>query len=121
MVKAGARGFTLIELMIVIVLFAAGAVVLLQISSMALYGGVENENTIVATALAQEKMEEIRNEPYASVVPEARVQVPSYTFFERGVLVTSPRANLKQVTVNIYWTGRSGDANVSLVTYVSDI
>lgn len=121
MVKVGVRGFTLIELLIVIALFASGAVALLQIFSMSLYGGAENENTIVTTALAQEKMEEIRNKPYASVSAEARAQVPNYTFFDREVLVTTPIPNLKRVTVNVYWKERSGDVKTSLVTYVSDI
>ena len=125
MVKVGARsftrGFTLIEVLIVIALFSTGAVALLQIFSMTLYGGAENENTIVTTALAQEKMEELRNKPYASVSAEARAQVPDYTFFDREVLVTTPISNLKQVTVNVYWKERSGDVKISLVTYVSDI
>ena len=115
------RGFTLIEVLIVIALFSAAAVSLLQMFSISLYGGAENENTIVTTALAQEKMEELRNKPYASVSAEARAQVPDYTFFDREVLVTTPISNLKQVTVNVYWKERSGDVKTSLVTYVSDI
>ncbi|OGX28985.1 MAG: hypothetical protein A2879_02265 [Omnitrophica WOR_2 bacterium RIFCSPHIGHO2_01_FULL_49_10] len=115
------RGFTLIEVLIVIALFSAAAVSLLQMFSISLYGGAENENTIVTTALAQEKMEELRNKPYASVSAEARAQVPDYTFFDREVLVTTPISNLKQVTVNVYWKERSGDVKISLVTYVSDI
>ncbi len=121
MFKVGARGFTLIEILIVIAFFAAGAVVLLQIFSMGLYGSVDNENTMIATALAQEKMEEMRNEPYTSIVPEVRAQVPNYTSFDREILVTAPVSNLKQVTVNIYWNGKTGDVKISLVTYVSNI
>ncbi len=123
MFKAGARGFTLIELLIVVAFFSAGAVTLLQVFSTSLYGGAENENTLVATALAQEKMEEIRNEPYASVLPESRAQVPNYTFFDRQVVVddNTPASNMKRVTVNVYWNERSGDVTVSLVTYVSNI
>jgi prepilin-type N-terminal cleavage/methylation domain-containing protein len=115
------KGVTLIELLIVIALFAAGAVALLQIFSMSLYGGAENEYTIVATALAQEKMEEVRNLSYALVLPEARAQIPNYTFFDREVLVATPMSNLRQVTVNVYWRQRSGDVRTSLVTYVSNI
>lgn len=122
MAKAGARGFTLIEILIVIALFAAGAVVLLQILSTGIYGSVENENTVLATALAQVKMEEMRNVPYASIVPEARTIAGSpYALFDREVLVLGVKPNLKQVTVNIYWRQRSGDVKISLVTYVSDV
>ncbi len=124
------RGFTLIELLIVIVLFSAGAVTLLQIFSTTIYGGSENQNTLIATALAQEKMESIRNTAYVDVVDVSRADVPNYTFFEREVAVddNTPVTNMKQVTVNVYWTERphdvtpgAGDVKISLVTYVSAI
>jgi len=123
LLKVGVRGFTLIELLIVIALFAAGAVALLQIFSTSLYGGAENENTVVATALAQEKMEEICNEGYASIAGEPRAEVPDYAFFDREVIVdnSTPVSNMKRVTVNVYWNERSGDVKISLVTYVSNI
>lgn len=117
------RGFTLIELLIVIVLFSAGAVSLLQIFSMTIYGGSENQNTLIATALAEEKMEQIRNTAYGSVVDETRAVVPNYTFFEREVVVDDnmPVTNMKQVTVKVYWIEGPGDVTISLATYVSSI
>lgn len=114
-------GFTLIEFLIVIVLFSAGAVVLLQIFSMGLVGGLGNENTLIATALAQDKMESIRNSQYNSISDEAKAPVTDYPFFQREVVVTEPQANLKQITVNIYWTEKTGEMTISFVTYVSNI
>lgn len=115
------RGFTLIEVLIVVVLFSAGAVVLLEIFSVGLFGGFENENTLIATALAQDKMELVRNSSYGSIGDEAKAPVTDYPFFQREVVVTTPQANLKQITVNIYWTERTGEIKISLVTYVSNI
>ncbi|MFH1778438.1 MAG: type II secretion system protein [Candidatus Omnitrophota bacterium] len=115
------RGFTLIELLIVIVLFSAGAVVLLQIFSIGLFGGLENENTLIATALAQDKLESIRNIPYNSIADEEKAPVTDYQFFQREVKVTTPQTNLKQVAVNIYWTERTGEMKISFVTYASNI
>lgn len=120
MIRRG-KGLTLIELLIVVVLFSAGTIALLQIFSATLYGGSENQNTLIATGLAQEKMESIRNTPYASIVPEASAAVPGYTFFQREVVIATPIPNLSEVDVNVYWTERSGDVKISLVTYVSDI
>lgn len=103
---------------------------MLQIFSTAIYGGSENQNTLIATGLAEEKMEQIRNTAYGSVTDEARAQVPNYTFFEREVVVDddTPVTNMKQVTVNVYWNERphdvtpgAGDVTISLVTYVSNI
>lgn len=115
------RGFTLIELLIVIVLFSAGAVVLLEIFSMGLLGGLANENTFLATALAQDKMESIRNIPYGSISDETKAPVSGYPFFQREVIVSTPSSNLKQITVNMYWTERTGEIKISLVTYASNI
>lgn len=115
------RGFTLIELLIVIVLFSAGAVTLLEIFSVGLFSGGENENVLISTALAQDKMELIRNTAYCSVGNEAKAPVTGYPFFQREVVVTTPQSNLKQVTVNMYWTERAGEMKISLVTYVSNI
>lgn len=114
-------GFTLIEILIVTVLFSAGAVVLLQIFSIGLLGGLENENTLIATALAEDKLELIRNSPYNSIAKEEKAPVTDFPFFQREVLVATPQANLKEVTVNIYWTERSGQMVISLVTYASNI
>lgn len=114
-------GFTLIELLIVIVLFSAGAVTLLEIFSVGLSGGGENENTLISTALAQDKMELIRNTSYGSIGAEAKAPVTGYPFFQREVLVTTPQANLKQITVNVFWAERSGEMKISLVTYASNI
>lgn len=114
-------GFTLIELLIVIVLFSAGAVVLLEIFSIGLFGGVESENTLIATALAQDKMELIRNSPYGSIADETKAPVTDYPFFQREVVVATPQTNLKQITVNMYWAERTGEMKISLVTYVSNI
>ncbi len=102
-------------------MFSAGVVALLQMFSIGLYGGEENQSTIIATALSQDRMESIRNTAYGSIINEARAAVTGYTFFQREVVVTTPQANLKQVTVNVYWTEKSGDVSVSLVTYVSNI
>ena len=115
------RGFTLIELLIVIVLFSAGAVVLLQIFSIGLFGGLENENTLIATALAQDKLELIRNSPYNSIADEDKAPVTDFPFFQREVKVTTPQTNLKEVAVNIYWPERTGEMKISLITYASNI
>ncbi|KPK40936.1 MAG: hypothetical protein AMJ78_06655 [Omnitrophica WOR_2 bacterium SM23_29] len=114
-------GFTLLEILVVIVLFSAGAVVLLQIFSIGLFGGLENENTLIATALVQDKLESIRNTPYNSIVDEDKAPVTDYPFFQREVKVTTPQANLKEVMVDIYWTERTGEMKISLVTYASNI
>ncbi len=124
MFKVGARGFTLIEILIVIAFFAAGAVVLLQIFSMGLYGSVDNENTMIATALAQEKMEEMRNTHYDFITDRTETINRDNTSFTREVRITPVRTNLEEVRVNVIWHKTLGDVNIStvtVVTYVSNV
>lgn len=115
------KGFTLIELLIVIAMFCVGTVVLLDMFSIGLFAGGENANTIIATALAKDKMESIRNTAYAAITDEAKAPVGGYASFQREVLVTTPQTGLKEVTVNVYWPERSGETMISLVTYAASI
>ncbi|MFH0772075.1 MAG: hypothetical protein V1933_05595 [Candidatus Omnitrophota bacterium] len=104
-----------------IVLFSAGTLAILQMLTTGLFSGSENANAIIAMALSQEKMEAARNTAYGSIVNEVKAPVVSYTFFQREVVVTTPQSNLKEVTVNVYWTDKSGEIKTSLVTYASNI
>lgn len=114
------RGFTLLEVLVTIVLLSAGAVFLLEAFAIGTFAGGDNENTLIAANLAQEKIEQFRNVSYGSVVAEAKAAVTSFTFFEREVTVSTPQTGLKLVTVKVYWTPKGGEQNITLVTYVSD-
>ena len=95
--------------------------VLLDALGTGLFGGGENESGLTALNLAQEKMEELRDKTYANVVNESKAAVTGFTAFQREVVVTTPQSNLKQVSVNVYWYSKSNEANVGLVTYVSNV
>lgn len=113
------RGFTLLELMLAVVLFAVGTVAAMDLMRHAGQGSADGENTLIALHLARRRLEELRNVPYASLADESRADVstPSgFTHFERTVEVTEPATNLSDVLVTVYWTGPSGETNVSLRT-----
>jgi prepilin-type N-terminal cleavage/methylation domain-containing protein len=115
------KGFTLLEVLLAVVLMVGGFMALSQAVVTGLFISGENEQEIVAANLAQERMEDIRNRTYALVTYEARAPVAGFTSFEREVVFTTPLANLKQVSVNVYWHSKSDELSFSLVTYVSDI
>lgn len=103
------------------VLVTTGSVVLLRALATGLFAGRENANEATAVWLAQEKMEEMRNETFAGIAGEARAAVSGFSPYEREVVVGAVQAGLKQVAVNVYWTSKSADLSSSLVTYVSEV
>ena len=117
-------GFTLLEMLLAVVLFAVGSVVMLDLLHRAQAGSTGGENVLIATHLAAHRMEELRNMAYASLANEARAAVSDptgFTRFERAVTVTTPYTNLRQVVVTVYWQAPGGETSVSLQTYRSAV
>lgn len=114
------RGFTLLEVLLAVVILTVGSVLLLQAINTGLFAGMVNETEFVAVSLAQERMEFIRNTAYASIASEASAAVSGFPAFRREVIVTTPQTNLKQITVNVYYTIKSSELTTSLVTYASN-
>ena len=118
------RGFTLLELMLALVLLAVGVLACVDLMHRAQAGSTDGENVLIASHLAQARLEELRNVAYASLADEAKAGISSpsgYSRFSRQVAVTTPYTNLKQVVVTIYWTTAGGETSVSLRTYRSNI
>jgi prepilin-type N-terminal cleavage/methylation domain-containing protein len=124
-IRSHKGGFSLLEMMLAILLFGTGLAFLLQIVSTGLFVGVQNEDTIIAANLAQEKIEELRNTAYASLASTTpAVAVTGFTGFTREVLVgdlTPAQAGLKKITVKVNWPARNNVMTTTMVTYVSNV
>ena len=117
-------GFSLLEVLLAIMLFAVGTVSILEVIQRSQAGSTEGESVVIATQLAQRRLEELRNTAYASLADEAKASVSSpsgFTRFSRQVTVTTPYANLKQIVVTVYWTLAGGEASLTLQTYRSNV
>ena len=117
-------GFTLLEMMLALVLFTVGTLAGMALIQRAYAGIADGENVLIATSLAQRRVEELRNTAYASLASEAKASVSSplgFTRFSREVTVTTPYTNLKQLVVKVYWDTPGGEADVSFQTYRSGI
>ena len=118
------QGFTLLEVMLTLALMASGTVAVIELFQRAHAGVVDGESVLIATHLAQRRLEELRTTTYANLADETKATVanPSgYSRFSRQVAVTTPYSNLKQVVVTVYWSGPGGETNVILQTYRSAI
>jgi prepilin-type N-terminal cleavage/methylation domain-containing protein len=124
MPRARRPGFTLLEMMLAVVIFATGTVSVMEIMQRGQIAAKDGEDALAATHLAQWRLEELRNTAYASLADEAKASVSSpagFTRFDRQVAVTTPYANLKQIVVTVYWDAPGGETSVSLQTYRSNL
>lgn len=106
--------------MLALVLLAVGTVSAAELFQRAQMGSVDGEHTLIATRLAQRRLEELRNLAYANLASEvkATITTPSgFSRFSREVVVTTPQPNLKQVVVRVLWSGTGGETHVALQTY----
>ncbi len=118
------RGFSLLEMLLALTLFATGTLGTLDLIHRAHAGMADGENSVIAVHLAQRRLEELRTTLYANLASEAKASIttPSgFTRFSRQVTVTTPYTDLKQVVVTVSWTSPGGEASVSLQTRRSNI
>ncbi len=122
--RSSSSGFTLLEMMLALVLLAVGVLACIDLLHRAQAGGTDGENVLIASNLAQARIEELRNVAYGSLANETKAGISSpsgYSRFSRQVAVTTPYTNLKQVVVTVYWTAAGGETSVALQTYRSNI
>lgn len=82
------------------------------------------DQVLVATALGQRRLEELRNTVYASLADETKATISTptgYSTYSRSVTVTTPYTNLKQVVVSVFWNAPGGETSVSLSTYRANL
>jgi prepilin-type N-terminal cleavage/methylation domain-containing protein len=123
------KGFTLLEVALAIVVFATGTIAVMELLHRAEAGAADGENVLIATYLAQRRLEELRNSAYGNLANEAEARVTSpsgFSRFCRQVTVTTPYTNLAQIAVTVSWdppdcTASPTNPNVSLSTYRSNI
>jgi prepilin-type N-terminal cleavage/methylation domain-containing protein len=113
------KGFSLLEVLITLLLFSAGVVAISGLFSSAMSVGSDAESTAIASNLVQERLEELRNKDYLSVMTEAKAVVPGYPLYQRQVTATESPTDLKRVKVSVYWMAPGGEAFVFAETYVS--
>ncbi len=111
------KGFTILEVLLALLLLGLVFFAIMEAFNRGYLGLGQAEDYSAALLLGEEKMDELRDLPYASVTNSAKAPVSGFNNFEREVLVTTPLANLKQIVVNTYWNVPNGEKNVSLTTY----
>ena len=101
------KGFTLVEVLIAVMVLAVAFLAMYQMQAMAVRGNETANQVTIATMLAQDKMEEIKNTNYDDVTnlnfpTENYGMVPNFPQFRREVAVTE-NGRVKTVRVTVLW------------------
>jgi type IV pilus assembly protein PilV len=115
-------GFTLIEIMISLVILSIALIALAGLQVRAIKGNAFSKRMTAAVSMAESKIEQIKNSPYANIQSEAAAQFTQANInFTRQVAVTnnSPLPNTKTVNITVTWTDGSTSHTVPISTIVS--
>jgi prepilin-type N-terminal cleavage/methylation domain-containing protein len=117
-------GFTLLEMMLALVLFATASIAMMELLHRSQAGSTDGENLLIATHLAQARLEELRTTSYGSLADQIKtpLSVP-YARFSREVDVTERYTDLTEIIVRVYWNvpGEDTETSVELYAYRSNI
>lgn len=114
----GRRGFTLIELMVAVLLIGVGLMGLAALSTTVTRANVHSSGLTTASALAQERIEQFRAEPYGSIVSGSDARAVDGVQYTRtwGVSADDPEPGLKTIVVTVAWTSRGLTHRTTLST-----
>ena len=123
------KGFTLVEFLIATVILSVGLLALINLQWMAIRGNSDSKEMTRAIFLAETKMEQLKNTPYASLTigttqdPNNPMngQGQSGGIFSRSWTIQNYAGSnfMKQVTVVINWTLKGQSHNATYQTVVS--
>lgn len=130
------QGFTLIEVLIAIILIVSGLVVLMQVMSVAIFADSTLEYRLTALNLANEKLEELKDDGYSHAnldpasSPFTEAFISGFNFVDQrqwtvdyvdaNLSTSVSDTGLKDVTVQVQWTQKGGTQSVAVETLIGD-
>jgi type IV pilus modification protein PilV len=104
------QGFTLVEVLVAMICLSVGMLGLYAVTLSTIRNLSFSDNIMIATTLAQDRMEQIKHTTYAQVIAANFAQenygtMAGYEQFQRTVTIhdNTPEANMKTVMVRVAW------------------
>ncbi|MBN1571823.1 MAG: prepilin-type N-terminal cleavage/methylation domain-containing protein [Deltaproteobacteria bacterium] len=115
------RGFSILENMISMAIFSVGILSISMLFTQTMTFTHNSEKMSVATNLAKGKLEELRNTPYANIVPGTDSETVDNVKFDLEWTVTndSPVKGVRKVVMEISWTDLRKDHTIEFETLFS--
>ena len=114
---ADSSGFTLIEVMIAILVIVVGLLGVAGVATMVIKGNTLAKEMTVATTLAQDKIEELKNTSYPNLGSSSDTQDSIYT---RTWTATLTATYVKTIEVVVQWNHYGNSHNVTLRSIVTE-
>ena len=113
-------GFSLLETMLALVILSISLLALAGLQMIALRGNTFSRSMATAVSIAEQKMEQVKNTPYANIAAESATQVTASNMnFTRQVTVADgPLANTKAVSVIVSWQEKSQTHKLPIATII---
>jgi len=111
------RGFSLIEVLIAMTIFAIGVLALAEMQITAIRGNAFSSTTTDGTTLAQDRIEQLMNAPYDDANLNSGNHGPQTQGIYNvswNVIDDTPVANTKTVNVSVTWTASGWNRSVAL-------
>ena len=99
------QGFTIVEVLIALSMLTIGLLGVAGLTLMIIYGNSFSRTLTTATALAQDKLEELRDTPYENIEDGKKTLVERNITYTRVWQVTAdqPATGMKTVEVTVSW------------------
>lgn len=113
------RAFTLLEVLIATVIFTISVTAMIHALSSGIYAASDIENIDLVLNIAQAKMEEIKNTPFASLADSGPTADANFPRFSTAVNVAEGQ-NPMRVDVTVAWEVKGGQTSIVLTTLAAD-
>jgi len=112
------RGFSLLEVLSAMTLFALVASAIGALATGSMRHTIRNRHATAAAMLAQQRLEDLRALAYADIAGGTSTATVGGQSFSVGtsVLADAPGANMKTITVTVSWTGPEGTRSYAVQT-----
>jgi prepilin-type N-terminal cleavage/methylation domain-containing protein len=118
MKRRGERGFSLLEVLSAMTLFALVAAAVGALATTSMVYTIQNKHATTAAQLAQRELEDLRALPYSSIAGGTSTTVvagQSYTIIT-SVQQNVPAAGMSSINVQVNWTGPEGARSYAVNT-----
>ncbi len=114
--RVRSKGFTLIEILVALVLFAVGAVVFAQMQVLSVKGSSFGKDALTAITLAQQNLEQLKSTPFDAIAGGTETSGAMNVTWTVAVSGTAPSRS-KTILLTVSWAGK----RISFTTVVSEV